>query len=91
MFRGDDMKHKGKHQYRFASNPKERIFAKQWDKEAVNGRALEYLLAEIPNEPNGEVTARDILVAATVIQWLGSPIGQSWLQSTQLQADAAKE
>ena len=85
------MKHKGKHQYRFASNPRELIFAKAWDRTATKWDTLDYLLAEIPNEPNGEVTARDILVAATVIQWLGSSIGQSWLRSTQSQADAAIE
>lgn len=47
----------------------------------VNGRGtLDYMLAEIPNEPRGEVTARDRVVAATVIQWLGSPVGRCFLR-----------
>ena len=29
--------------------------------------------------PKGEVTERDKVVAATVIQWLGSPVGQFFI------------
>ena len=48
--------------------------------EGLDGRGvLDYLLAEDSNYPKGEVTERDRKVAATVIQWLGSPVGQSFL------------
>lgn len=74
------MKNKGLHQYRFKENPLEKAFAKQWEKENVEGRILDYLLAKDLNYPKGEVTDRDREVAATVIQWLGSPCGQSFVE-----------
>jgi hypothetical protein len=50
-----------------------------------NGRGtLDYLLAKDCNFPNGEVTARDREVAATVIQWLGSSVGQCFLRDTNV-------
>lgn len=77
------MRNKGIRQYRFKQNPTERIFAELW--EEINERnrigygILDYMLAETTNMPNGEVTDRDRIVAATVIQWLGSPVGQAFL------------
>jgi hypothetical protein len=74
------MLNKGKYQYRFNQNPLEKDFAEAWEEENnKNGRGiLDYLLANDPNEPKGEVSERDREVAATVIQWLGSPVGQSF-------------
>lgn len=81
------MKNKGLHQYRFKDNPLEEVFAKAWENEntakggAIEGHGyLDYLLAEDCNRPAGEVTDRDRVVAATVIQWLGSPIGQCFIK-----------
>jgi hypothetical protein len=74
------MKNKGLHQYRFKENPLEKFYAEQWEKENVEGRVLDYLLAKDPNHPRDEVTDRDREVAATVIQWLGSPCGQSFVE-----------
>jgi hypothetical protein len=68
--------------YRFKDNPLERIFYESWVElnHNKNGRGvLDYLMAEDPNNPTGEVTDRDRLVAERVIQWLGSPVGQSFL------------
>jgi hypothetical protein len=77
------MKNKGKSQHRFKNNPAERIFAEVWE-ERNSGKysqpLLNYLLAEDNNRPMGEVTERDQMVAATVIQWLGSPVGEGFLQ-----------
>jgi len=80
------MRNKGKWQHRLSSNPLEKLFAESWDEinTASPGRrdgygTLDYLLAEDPNRPCGEVTDRDRVVAATVVQWLGSPVGQSFL------------
>jgi len=80
------MKNKGMHQYRFKQNPMEEIFAKAWEERSTDpsgmadGRdTLDYLLAENPDKPCGEVSDRDRIVAATVIQWLGSPVGQYFL------------
>lgn len=68
------MKNKGLHQYRFKENPLEKAFAEQWEKENNEGRTLDCLLAK------DEVTDRDREVAATVIQWLGSPCGQYFVE-----------
>jgi len=84
------MWNKGKRQYRFKDNPAERIFAEEWEKAntsyatgELDGKGyLDYLLAEEPNYPMGEVTPRDRCVAATVIQWLGSTVGQYFLRDT---------
>lgn len=81
------MLNKGVSQFRFADNPSERIFAEHWEKVNVSifgdldGKGvLDYLLAKDPNHPRNEVTERDRLVAATVIQWLGSPVGTHFLR-----------
>lgn len=82
------MKNEGLSINRFKANPLEYEFALAW--EAINtdevghlnGRGtLDYMLSP-SNRPNGEVTDRDRVVAATVIQWLGSPVGQSFLEET---------
>jgi hypothetical protein len=80
------MRNKGLHQYRFQNNPMEEKYAKAWEKENKSGSndILDYLLAKDCNSPqDGEVSERDRLVAATVIQWLGSPVGQSFIEETQ--------
>jgi len=78
------VKNKGMSQYRFDQNPIEESFAIEWEKEnsSRDGRSvLDYLLAEYCNCPRGEVTDRDRQVAATAIQWLGSHVGQSFLEN----------
>ena len=80
-------------EYRWADNPKEKVFAEAWEEENVSsvtgkldgGGVLDYLLAEDPNEPRHEVTDRDRWVAARVIQWLGSPCGQWFLRKVELE------
>ena len=86
------MKNKGRSTFRFKHNPAEKIFAEAW--EAQNSfpnsggrQTLDYLLAENINHPMGEVTDRDRQVVATVIQWLGSPVGQAWLKDVQEKID----
>uniref|UniRef100_A0A6H2A6J4 Uncharacterized protein n=1 Tax=viral metagenome TaxID=1070528 RepID=A0A6H2A6J4_9ZZZZ len=80
------MKNIGKWAYRLDHSETEQMFAEAWDeintdhKRKLNGKGmLDYLLAEDTISPNGEVSDRDREVAATVIQWLGSPIGQDFL------------
>jgi len=73
--------------HRYSDNPLEKAFARAWqeanDVEIVGvGRAtLAYLMDEqnrgMPIPP---LTERDWLVANTVIQWLGSPVGQGFLE-----------
>jgi hypothetical protein len=71
------MKPLGLHTYRFKDNPEEERFANAWAKEDV----LPWLLhvgsqSGRPVDPSD----RDELIAATVIQWLGSPVGQNFLE-----------
>lgn len=72
------MKHVGLSTHRFKENPKEKAFAEAWQKENDSGKVLEYLLSGPSNRPVPP-TDRDVQVAATVIQWLGSPVGQNFL------------
>ena len=70
--------------YRFMTNPQERVFFDKWceyndTSKGMTYSTLEYILADKPNHPAGECTARDEEIAATVIQWLGSPVGQQFL------------
>jgi hypothetical protein len=79
--------------HRLSREPLERIFAEEWVREntsacpGVGGDVLlDWLLAAEPNHPKGEVTQRDATVAATVIQWLGSPVGQGFLRRVRERA-----
>lgn len=76
------MKHKGLHTHRFADNPEEKRFAEAWAKENKQGSILAYLLD--PAHGTGYrpplPTVREAETAATVIQWLGSPVGQGFLR-----------
>lgn len=69
---------KGLHAYRLKSNPMEKRFAKSWNEQQIYGRTLEYILS-VDNIPR-PINEHDQEVAATVIQWLGSPVGLSFLE-----------
>ena len=71
------MKHEGRALYRLKENPMERKFHNAWKAEQEYG-LLEYLFGDGTHK--GEVTDRDAQVAATVIQWLGSPVGQNFVK-----------
>ncbi len=58
---------------RFASNPVERQVAELWSAREGKGQ-LKKLLHDM------EPSDRERAVAATVIQWLGSPVGQSFVR-----------
>jgi len=78
-----EIKHVGHNHQRLSREPLEKIFADEW-RELNSGIArgqgpLAYMLAENRNYPRDEVTDRDAMVAATVIQWLGSNVGQCFL------------
>lgn len=73
------MNHIGKSTHRFSQHPLEQKFAETWQTEQDFGNVLAYLLGD--DNQKGHPSDRDILVAATVIQWLGSPVGQSFLST----------
>jgi hypothetical protein len=68
--------HKGLHEYRIASNPCEGIAAKLW---AANEAALCDILGDGTYNGRAVPSDRDYEVAATVMQWLGSPVGRNFL------------
>lgn len=73
------MKNKGLHSHRLQpgqNNPREVAFAEQWDFEQVNNQILNSLVGLGPHK---EITDRDKEVAATLMQWLGSNVGMSFI------------
>ena len=82
---------KGKHTHRFAQNPCERTAAYRWNQ--LNRKpgigTLDYIMGD--GQETGHVSDRDHLVAATVIQWLGSPVGQGFVRDLVESFDAIKK
>jgi len=82
---------RGLHPYRFKDNPEEKRFAEAWAKQ--HPTTLSYLLDPAsgtrgrPPEP----TDREHEVAATVIQWLGSPVGQGFLRDLGYSRDTERK
>jgi hypothetical protein len=75
------MAHQGLNRHRLAQHALEKAFADRWEKEAPN--TLGYLIGDV-------YTPRDEEVAATIIQWLGSPVGQ-WFIRDVLAVPVSKE
>lgn len=73
------MRHIGLKPHRFADNPTEKAFSDAWKRENDQGQLLEWLMGD--GNHRAPVTERDEIVAATVIQWLGSPVGKHFLES----------
>lgn len=76
------LKHFGRHTHRFRDNPEEKRIAEAWDAAQEYGDTLAWLLDRRPVQIGRPMTPSDIEItaAATVIQWLGSPVGQAWLR-----------
>ena len=66
------IKHEGISRHRLESNPLEAAYAKAWEEKAPT--TLGYLLCE-QDRSRHDYSERDAEVAATIIQWLGSPVG----------------
>lgn len=69
--------HEGVSTHRLSSNPLEAAYAEAWKKEAPG--TLGYLLCGQERHLH-DYTQRDATVAATIIQWLGSPVGSRFVQ-----------
>lgn len=78
--------HVGLHSKRLTqNNPREKAFAEQWQKENEQAETLRLLMAPIsmqsvPTRDLPLLKPRDMEVAATVIQWLGSNVGMDFLR-----------
>ena len=69
-------KHHGISRHRLKDNQLEAIYAHAWEKQAPH--TLGYLLCGNDRQRH-DYSPRDATVAATIIQWLGSPVGQSFV------------
>lgn len=84
----------GANSHRYKENPLEKAFAEKWQDANTGpmGRVrtnLDYLMdPSNRGEPNPPLSDRDWLVANTVIQWLGSPVGQNFIRDVILSNDA---
>ena len=79
MKKKKEMKNKGLSQHRFKRNPLEKRFAEEWEK--INTAPFETL--GYLKTSNGKYLApsdREREKAATIIQWLGSPVGQNFIK-----------
>lgn len=69
---------------RFGREPLEKLFAEEWDNrnKSTHGRSptLPYLFDPDDQQSPLEPTDIEYILAATVIQWLGSPVGQGFLE-----------
>lgn len=93
------LKHVGIHIHRLADpmNMPEIVYADKWRKEnspsiCMGTRGiLDYILSSaksVSEHRFDDVSERDETVAATVIQWLGSPVGQCFI--SECKADIEK-
>ncbi len=73
----------GLHPYRYSDNPLEARFAKAWadinKSDDPRQSTLAYLLCEGDQHHPPVPTEEQRKAAATVIQWLGSPVGSRWV------------
>lgn len=84
-------KHIGVNEHRLTlKNPIEVAFALKWRDQNDLGRTLEWIMSGKKNEPR-RLSDRDYEVAATVIQWLGSSVGLSFLRDVAHSCPEMKE
>lgn len=80
-------KWQGLHPYRLKDNPMEKAFAEAFEVLNKTGpgyahnSTVDCLLSPDSNKPV-PCSERDRTVAATLAQWLGSPVGVSWVMDT---------
>ena len=72
-----EIKHEGFSTHRLADNPMERLYAEAWKRTAPG--TLGWLLGDSDSRGYSNFSERDAKVAASIIQWLGSPVGSSFV------------
>ena len=74
-------RHQGRNRHRLDQNPQERKFARLWEHENRHPRSIvDYLMNGDGGLAPKSATDEQCEVAATVIQWLGSPVGEGFLR-----------
>ena len=75
--------HRGRCAYRIASNPEEGRFARAWAEANARHNGILFCLLNTPDASccgrSVQPTDEQAELAATVVQWLGSPVGESFL------------
>lgn len=88
------MYNKGKYHRRLKENPEERRFAKAWEKVNTEPKefGLRHHMLRHMLSVRGErcPTPAEIELAATIIQWLGSPVGRGFLADLGYKKDETK-
>jgi hypothetical protein len=78
----DSITHK---EYRFESNPKEREMVDKFLEHSDMMEIERRIFGTDPNRsdlyPNGELSKREMKIVLSTIQWLGSPVGQGFLDN----------
>lgn len=67
-------------EYRLKANPMERQFLDAWVEQNKFSATLEYVLSGGHANERQSVSLRDAQVVATMMQWLGSPVGSAFLE-----------
>ncbi len=83
------LKHEGLYLHRLspqAENPREVAFRDEWILENTRGNGKSLLEVLI-----SDCSQRDATVAATIIQWLGSPVGMSFLETVITKSPEVKK
>ncbi len=81
--------HHGVSRHRLLTNCKEKAFADAWEVEGP--KLLGYLVTEKNNNTPGDYSRRDAQVAASIIQWLGSPVGIDFIDRIRGSDEYKKE
>ncbi len=68
-----------KNQHRFKDNPMERRFHEAWQRQNHNCNITGYVLSDDPNHRCAVDEDTDCAIS-TMMQWLGSPVGQAFLE-----------
>lgn len=78
------MNHRGNRTHRFKQNPLEKVFSDKWEEANDKPNNGPGILAWSMGDGQfaGDISQRDATVAASIIQWLGSPVGQRFLLET---------
>lgn len=89
------MKNKGIHYYRLETEPLEKLFAQTWEEANINygnndADGLMKYLFSTDNKPQ-YTSDNTRQICATVIQWLGSPVGQAFLQTVNNKINKTKQ
>ena len=80
----DSIQHVGRSAHRLSTSPREAVFAEAWRKQQEFGHTLQWLLCASRDQQiqDRQLTQDEATCAATVMQWLGSPVGWNWLHET---------